>query len=49
MLTVNHQTLNSFYKSKVEEVLANGGSPTDVLPGVGEPQVHTTVAMRKGK
>ena len=49
MLTVNHQTLNSFYKSKVEEVLANGGSPTDVLPGVGEPQVHVTVAMRKGK
>lgn len=48
-LTVNHQSLNSLYKSKVEEALADGRSISDALPGVSEPQVFTVIAMRKGK
>lgn len=48
-LTVNHQSLNSLYKSKVEEALAGGRPISDALPGVSEPQVFTVIAMRKGK
>lgn len=48
-LTVNHNSLNSLYKSKVEEALSKGASIEGVLPGVGEPQVFTTIAMKKGK
>ena len=46
MLTMNHQTLNGFYKSKLEE-LGEGADPTRVLPGVGAPEQRVTLSMRK--
>lgn len=49
MLTVNHQTLNAFYKSKISEAESQGLPITDVLPGVDEPSVYVTIGMRKGK
>jgi hypothetical protein len=49
MLTLNHQTLNAFYKSKVSEAESQGLPIADVLPGVGEPSVYVTIGMRKGK
>jgi hypothetical protein len=48
MLTVNHQTLNSLFKSLSEEALEAGRSLSEVIPGVGEPKVFTTVSFRKG-
>ena len=48
MLTMNHQTLNGFYKSKLEE-LGDGADPTKVLPGIESPEARVTVSMRKGK
>lgn len=48
MLTMNHQTLNGFYKSKLEE-LGDGADPTKVLPGIETPEARVTVSMRKGK
>jgi uncharacterized protein (DUF885 family) len=48
MLTMNHQTLNAFYKSKLEE-LGEGADPARVLPGVGAPEQRVTISMRKGK
>lgn len=46
MLTMNHQTLNAFYKSALEE-LGEGADPTKVLPGVGAPEQRVTLSMRK--
>jgi predicted RNase H-like nuclease (RuvC/YqgF family) len=48
MLTLNHQTLNAFYKSKLEEA-GEGADPTSVLPGIGNPEARVTLSMRKGK
>lgn len=49
MLTMNHNTFNSLYKSKVEELkLAGGLEFTNVLPGVDEPKVFKTIGFRKG-
>lgn len=48
MLTMNHQTLNGFFKSKLEE-LGDGADPTKVLPGIEAPEARVTVSMRKGK
>lgn len=48
MLTMNHQTLNGFFKSKLEE-LGDGADPTKVLPGIGAPEQRVTISMRKGK
>lgn len=48
MLTMNHQSLNGFYKSKLEE-LGDGADPTKVLPGIEAPEARVTVSMRKGK
>ena len=46
MLTMNHQTLNGFFKSKLDE-LGEGADPTKVLPGVGAPEQRVTLSMRK--
>jgi hypothetical protein len=48
MLTMNHQTLNGFFKSKLEE-LGEGADPTKVLPGIEAPEARVTLSMRKGK
>jgi hypothetical protein len=48
MLTMNHQSLNGFFKSKLEE-LGDGADPTKVLPGIDSPEARVTVSMRKGK
>lgn len=49
MLTLNHQTLNAFYKSKVSEAESQGLPIDNVLPGISEPSVFVTIGMRKGK
>ena len=48
MLTMNHQTLNAFFKSKLEEA-GEGADPSQVLPGIGTPEQRITLSMRKGK
>lgn len=48
MLTMNHQSLNAFYKSKLEEA-GEGADPSQVLPGIGAPEQRVTLSMRKGK
>ena len=48
MLTMNHQTLNAFFKSKLEEA-GEGADPSQVLPGVGAPEQRVVLAMKKGK
>lgn len=48
MLTVNHQTLNSFYKQELER-LGEAADPSSVLPGVGAPEQHVVLAMKRGK
>ena len=48
MLTMNHQSLNAFYKSKLEEA-GEGADPSQVLPGIGVPEQRITLSMRKGK
>lgn len=51
MLTMNHQTLNAFFKSKVEEIEQGGGTPDlrQILPGIGEPDKRVVLAMKRGK
>jgi hypothetical protein len=48
MLTMNHQSLNAFYKSKLEEA-GEDADPSQVLPGIGAPEQRITLSMRKGK
>ena len=48
MLTMNHQSLNAFFKSKLEEA-GEGADPSQVLPGIGAPEQRITLSMRKGK
>lgn len=48
MLTMNHQSLNGFFKSKLDE-LGDGVDPTKVLPGIDAPEARVSVSMRKGK
>lgn len=48
MLTMNHQTLNGFYKSKLEEA-GEGADPSNVLPGIDSAEARVTLSMRKGK
>lgn len=48
MLTINHNSLNSLFKSKKEERELRGERDlATVLPGVGEPQVYRTIGLRK--
>lgn len=46
MLTVNHNTFNSFCKKKLEEAHERGELSVDV-PGVEDPTLYQTVTMRK--
>lgn len=48
MLTMNHQSLNAFFKSKLEEA-GEGADPSSVLPGIGSPEARITLSMKKGK
>jgi hypothetical protein len=49
MLTMNHNSLNSLYKSKKEELeLAGELDFSNVLAGVDEPKVYKTIGFRKG-
>lgn len=45
MLTVNHQTLNAYCRSLLEE---NKHDLNYSIPGVDEPKAYTTITMRKG-
>lgn len=47
MVTVNSQTLNSWYKEQLEEQL-NAGNPDWMAPGIGEAKLSKTLAFRKG-
>lgn len=44
LITVNHQALNSFWK---EERDASGNDPDFQIPGIGDPTLFQTVALRK--
>lgn len=44
IITVNHQTLNSYWKQEWETA---GSSPDFEIPGVGQPTLFQTVATRK--
>lgn len=49
MLTINHNSLNSLYKSKKEELqLAGELDFSNVIAGVDEPKVYKTIGFRKG-
>jgi hypothetical protein len=48
MLTMNHMTLNAFFKSKLEEAGENA-DPSRVLPGIGAPEQRIILAMKRGK
>jgi hypothetical protein len=49
MLTINHNSLNSLYKSKKEELEIEGKLDfSNVLDGVDEPKVYKTISFRKG-
>lgn len=47
MLSINSQTLNSFYKSELAAAVEAGESDFSI-PGLGTPEVYYTVGMRKG-
>lgn len=46
MITINHQTLNSYYKEEMEAHL-NKGELDFTLPGVSEPSAHRTISLRR--
>lgn len=46
MITVNHQTLNSYYKQEMEAALDKGDIDFKV-PGIEEPSAHKTITLRK--
>ncbi len=47
MITVNSQTLNSWYKQEIDAELA-AGNPDFAVPGIAEPKHIVTLGMRKG-
>lgn len=47
MVSVNSQTLNTFYKSEMENAVARGDVDFK-LPGIGEPSHVRTLSVRKG-
>lgn len=46
LITINHQSLNSFYKEEMESHL-NKGELDFTLPGVSEPSAHRTISLRR--
>lgn len=47
LITVNSQTLNSYYKKEMEAAIEAGNADFKV-PGIGEPKHQITLGMRKG-
>lgn len=47
LLTVNHQTLNAFYKEQLDQAVAEENADFAV-PGLGEPKHYKTLYLRKG-
>ncbi len=47
MATVNSMTLNSWFKEKMDEALAEGNIEFKI-PGLSEPKVNKTLGFRKG-
>lgn len=47
LITVNSQTLNSYYKKEMEAAI-EAGNPDFKVPGIGEPKLSLTLGMRKG-
>jgi ATP phosphoribosyltransferase regulatory subunit HisZ len=47
LLTVNHQTLNSFYREVLDRAIEQE-NPDFVVPGLGEAKHYKTLFMRKG-
>jgi len=47
MVSVNSQTLNSYYKTEMEAAIGRGDSDYQ-LPGVGEPNHMKTIKFKKG-
>jgi hypothetical protein len=48
MITVNHQTLNSFYRAEFEAAKTRGEGQEFSLPGIGEPNIARILSFRKG-
>ncbi len=48
LASVNFQTLNAFYREKMDEAVRNGESNFN-LPGIQESSIFTTVQIRSGK
>lgn len=46
ILTINSQTLNSFYRAEKEAAIASGAEEFS-LPGIAPPTVYETLQMRK--
>ncbi len=49
MISVNSQTLNSYYKHEREIAREEGHALDFKIPGIGEPSTSTTLRMTKGK
>jgi hypothetical protein len=49
MITVNSQTLNSFYKAEFEAAKESGEGMDFAMPGIGEPSISETISFRKSK
>lgn len=45
LATINHQTLNAFYKTEREQA---EGDPSFNLPGLEAPTLHQSVVLKKG-
>ncbi len=48
LVSVHSQTLNSYYKAEMDAAIAQGNTDFSI-PGVAEPKLVETLAMRKGK
>lgn len=46
LVTVNHQTLNSFYKAEIEQAIEEGNHEFKI-PGLEEPKLHEYLTFRK--
>lgn len=49
LISVNSQTLNSFYKREREIAIEEGRAMGFKIPGIGDPSTSATLRMMKGK
>lgn len=49
MITVNSQTLNSFYKAEFEAAKESGRGLDFAIPGIKEAKINEVIGFRKGK